>query len=326
MLQALFESGSADRRPKKTERKESLELQGHFVLRSAGCIACHTLPDLPSETAAAARRDETSSSSAAVTSDAPTGSGSEAADTVSRDADRRDAASHLAEKVEFVTATGPNLSDVGKRRSAEWLRQWLENPAVLNSEHRMPHFELPESDREALVAALSSAGNVDSREESAQAPGKSAQDSAGTEHIESGRRLVIAARCASCHDIPGIPPLLEEDQKLVVKSAVDGTPFGGCLAEENSNRRNSGEQIDGTDWSDRAPAFALSDHQRLLIFEWHQMVVNLNVNQQLSNVNQQLALNPQHPKLSSSERGRRLVERIGCLACHDRNTLRGLSA
>lgn len=318
VLQTLFETGGADRRPKKTERKESLELQGHFVLRSAGCIACHTLPDLPSETAAEARRDENSHSSAGVTSDAPAGSHSEAVDTVSRDAAPRGAGSHFAEQADSVTAFGPDLSEVGKRRTAEWLRQWLQNPAALNAEHRMPHFDLPESDREALVAALSSAGKVDSQEEPAQAPGKSALDSAGTEQIESGRRLVIAARCASCHHIPGIPPLLEEDQKLVVKSAADGTPFGGCLAEENSNRRNSDEQIDGTDWSDRAPTFALSHQQRLLIFEWHQMVVN-------SNVNQQLALNPQHPKLSSSERGRRLVERTGCLSCHDRNTLRGLS-
>jgi len=54
------------------------------------------------------------------------------------------------------TAIGPNLSGVGAKYSASYLRQWLRDPQSVRPAAHMPRLELTAEDVESLAAYLSS--------------------------------------------------------------------------------------------------------------------------------------------------------------------------
>lgn len=90
-----------------------------------------------------------------------------------------------------TTAYAPALDGLRDKTTAGWVRAWLQDPAALNQDHRMPVFDLPAADREALVAFLWSL------------PGPSLEplptDPAGDS--DRGRLAVATRRCATCHRI-----------------------------------------------------------------------------------------------------------------------------
>ncbi|MFQ5730665.1 MAG: PA14 domain-containing protein, partial [Planctomycetaceae bacterium] len=55
--------------------------------------------------------------------------------------------------------TGGDLSNVGAKRSARWLYQWLKDPKSLNGDHRMPVFRLTTIERKELAVFLASVRN-----------------------------------------------------------------------------------------------------------------------------------------------------------------------
>lgn len=89
--------------------------------------------------------------------------------------------------------SGGSLSAVSAKRSAEWVYQWLAEPGQLNRDHRMPVFRLSKEERRQLAVSLGG-------KRTATTPSEPVAD-----RIEHGRELVMAARCASCHRIPGVP-------------------------------------------------------------------------------------------------------------------------
>lgn len=54
------------------------------------------------------------------------------------------------------TPIGPNLSGVGAKYSASYLRQWLRDPQSVRPAAHMPRLELTAEDVESLAAFLSS--------------------------------------------------------------------------------------------------------------------------------------------------------------------------
>lgn len=91
--------------------------------------------------------------------------------------------------------TGGDLSQIGKKRSRDWIYTWLAHPEKLNRDHRMPVVKLSKEERAQLALYLTPT-------EQSTDQGEPPQDSA--EKIEAGRALVRAARCANCHRIPGV--------------------------------------------------------------------------------------------------------------------------
>src|SRR5690606_29639358 len=88
---------------------------------------------------------------------------------------------------------GGDLSDVGNRRSAEWLDSWLSTPVRLNADHRRPVFQASNGDRRAraaYLAGLKGDGKPQATSHVRQRDG---------ETLARGKALVAAARCAACH-------------------------------------------------------------------------------------------------------------------------------
>ena len=188
--------------------------------------------------------------------------------------------------------SGPELSDVGRRRSARWLWTWLKDPSRLNRDHQMPLFRLSDTERLQLVVALSALGG----------PWKAETVAVTPEQIVRGRKLVQAAGCASCHRLPGPPAKPSRD-----KTAA-GRP--GDLSRAVTDWESSclGE---APERGKRRPAFGklLAKGQAAAI----RAFVESRVKRPLT-------------ALSSYDRGRLVLERRGCLACHERGTGKGIVA
>jgi len=174
---------------------------------------------------------------------------------------------------------GGSLDSVGRRRSAEWLTTWLTDPARINPRHRMPVVPLSEKERSQLVLALGG----DAVEDSVPKP-----DSA---LVDRGTRLIAAARCTACHDIPGQAPVKPlpslgpgSDWERGCSQPPDQTRLRPSLAQADfvALRATAASWTPGT-----VPGFQLDS--------------------------------------SSSLPGSDLLIRKNCVACHDRDSLRGLS-
>ena len=182
--------------------------------------------------------------------------------------------------------SGPDLSDVGRRRSTDWLWTWLKDPARLNRDHRMPVFGLTDSERLQLVAALSALGG----------PWKRGVVEVTPDQIVAGQKLVESAGCASCHRLPGQPQAVARGAGDLSRVVSDWAR--SCLAD-SADRRS------------RRPAFgrSLSSAQSSAIRSF----VESRAKRSLS-------------ALSIRDRGRIVLERRGCLSCHERGTAKGNAA
>ncbi len=172
---------------------------------------------------------------------------------------------------------GPPLYGRHLRRSAEWIEQWLRDPAKISQGHRMPMFRLSTEERRQLAATLA----ADEVEQAVLPQGDP----------QRGKKLVQQARCASCHKLSGM-----ESPPQVPFRQIAGAGSGGaadCLAG-------------AADPQSGRPAYGLSDDQQQAVRQWLTTVTR-----------------PLEPAGVTSEF---LLQRKGCLSCHDRDTVRGLSA
>jgi glucose/arabinose dehydrogenase/mono/diheme cytochrome c family protein len=92
---------------------------------------------------------------------------------------------------------GGRLDDVATRRTAAWLDQWLRDPAAINPTHRMPVFKLTDAERQQIITAL-----VGER----KFPKENEPPKITDQLVARGREVIVAARCAVCHDLPGDVP------------------------------------------------------------------------------------------------------------------------
>ncbi len=200
---------------------------------------------------------------------------------------------------------GPNLSDVGERRTLPWLVTWLAKPERLNAEHRMPVFNLSDAERNQLALALwNLRSEPDTKDPPPLTPAaltahwktmnnfKSNKDQTHYKAwVERGRKVVVERRCAACHRFA--------DDKTVrfKKPASDlSQPVAdwskSCLAER--------------DFVERPRPYFGTNLNREAIKAYLTSRWNVKVS-----------------PLSSFARGQRLLEHKGCLACHSRHGLGG---
>ncbi len=99
---------------------------------------------------------------------------------------------------------GPDLTNIGKRRTQPWLLTWLSDPQRLNADHRMPVFTLADEERQAIVAALVN-DNSKGERGGVSPPGENSKDrgadAAPLADSTQGRRLFEQLRCAACHRV-----------------------------------------------------------------------------------------------------------------------------
>lgn len=90
--------------------------------------------------------------------------------------------------------SGSPLDDIAQRRQPAWLLQWLTEPTKLNAHTRMPVFNLNETERKQIVAALMGSAksiHVDNK-------------ISKKDVIARGKTLIEESRCAACHEISGV--------------------------------------------------------------------------------------------------------------------------
>jgi mono/diheme cytochrome c family protein len=195
---------------------------------------------------------------------------------------------------------GPDLNRVAGRRSAEWLTIWLKSPEELNSDHRMPVFSLSDDERRQIVAALMTVTQPDAEaKETENVGGKESGELSAAEKFTEGRRLVTASQCTACHSIPTLEapakkrPRVSADEDLSAVSSCVGVSPVNRVAQQTSEIRQ--------------PVFQVSEVQQRQLQAWTRTL---------------------HTELHHASRttmGELLLNRSGCLSCHDRDQHRGLS-
>lgn len=194
-----------------------------------------------------------------------------------------------AQQVPLATPyDAPDLTHVAERRSADWLNRWLQAPDSLNANHRMPIFELSNEERWQIVAALT--GGRSDEVHSSETSLLDVDD----QTIAHGRRIVEESHCAACHEIPGtksetgFPAALTRSSLAAEKSS--------CLQSAKAGHRPA-----------RQPLFRTTASARSSMEAW------------LATVDRPLQ------QVSVADRGSLLLRQNGCVACHDRDSGRGLS-
>ncbi|MEZ6039452.1 MAG: PA14 domain-containing protein [Planctomycetaceae bacterium] len=196
-----------------------------------------------------------------------------------------------------ATYSGPSFDGIEARRDAQYILRWLRDPASLNSDHRMPVFDLSDDERRQIAASLTWGSK-----KVAESPDKG-RDVTNTEpgDVDAGRKLVRQLRCYSCHAIPGMDNERETRVDLAVQMSVDNLEPGGCLSKNS---------VGGS-----TPRFSLDDRDRQALVDWYREFLSSRG-----------ANDDGVHRLSSMDHGQRVIQRKQCLACHDRDQSRGLSA
>ncbi|MFO1002149.1 MAG: hypothetical protein U0936_17585 [Planctomycetaceae bacterium] len=196
---------------------------------------------------------------------------------------------------------GPDLAGIRKRRSAKWLSKWLEAPSELNPDHRMPVFALSDDERRQIIAALmkdNSEEAVAAKDDDSKADRSEWSMDAS---IANGRRIATAANCVACHKIKGLEP---SPMKLArPQKPVSSEPSHNCLAATKpvlTSGKNPAPL--------HKPWFQTTEAERQQLSAW------------LTSVRTDLK------PATGSAMGALLMHRNSCLACHDRDLKKGISA
>ena len=189
---------------------------------------------------------------------------------------------------------GPALLAGGSKRSRGWLEAWFRDPSQLNAAHRMPVFSLSDDERRQLAVALSR----EQQAESGNAETRLSERLTASQTV-AGRELVVSARCASCHRIPG----LEKPSQLSFISgaeALAATAAGRSCVNAPAASAAGGLRPQFRTGADAAEAMRV----------WLGTI--------------EVPLHSADP--GDSAAGVLLMQRNGCVSCHDRDGEVGLSA
>ena len=94
---------------------------------------------------------------------------------------------------------GPELTRVGSKVNADWLRRWLNNPSDYEDSTRMPHYRFDEKQIALLTGFLLNKKDNDLLANVHLAP-------TDADSVARGKRLVTESGCAACHKINGVTP------------------------------------------------------------------------------------------------------------------------
>lgn len=93
----------------------------------------------------------------------------------------------------------PELTRVGNKVNADWLRRWLRAPQGYDTKTRMPRYRYDDKQVELLTAYLLGKKDDDFMANVRLAPSDAAS-------VERGKKLVADYGCAACHRMNGISP------------------------------------------------------------------------------------------------------------------------
>jgi mono/diheme cytochrome c family protein/glucose/arabinose dehydrogenase len=130
---------------------------------------------------------------------------------------------------------GGSLDRIAEKRPAQFFRDWLRKPEQLNTDHRMPVFNLNSEEVGDIAAFLSTLGKPKAEQDGDGRLG------AAPSLLEAGKRVLNQTRCAACHEIPGI------DRAAASRIDLQKVPSDGCLGEPDVARNRPGYRLNQED-------------------------------------------------------------------------------
>jgi len=94
---------------------------------------------------------------------------------------------------------GPELTRVGSKVKADWLRRWLKDPAQFEPGTRMSHYRFDDKQIDLLAGFLLAKKDDDLLSNVHLSPADAAS-------VARGKKLVTEDGCAACHQINGVAP------------------------------------------------------------------------------------------------------------------------
>lgn len=201
--------------PARGSSEEKDRQSGLTLIRSLGCLACHTIEDVGLEQPGVIVEQE--------------------------------------EGIEHGNSTvigqnvfgGGSLATIGDRRLPEWLYVWLSDPAALNPSHRMPVFDLSSQERRQVAVALASL-KAPAETKPEELP---SLDSSEDELISQGWKLIRELGCSSCHKLSprdGAEIAGKVDAPLLIGNRGDTSPKEvdwqqSCAVRTAPGARKSGQ-------------------------------------------------------------------------------------
>ncbi len=181
---------------------------------------------------------------------------------------------------------GSDLTSAGAKRHPDFFVRWLKAPQQFNSNHRMPVFELTESDRESIAVFLQNQGPPTT----AWDPGKEKEVTPDEESElrAHGKQLFLDRGCAACHSLQDAA----RSPLAAPSLASDVNWSQGCLDAPRPGRRQ--------------PGYRLGEQQREAIVHYFARMVD-----------------PQSARTAWD--GRQVMRENQCLSCHARGSQQGVA-
>ena len=159
---------------------------------------------------------------------------------------------------------GGDLSLVAAKRTQDFYGRWLENPATVNSDHRMPVFKLSALQSADLQLFLQSLGPATTASLKSIGSGYPDRDIRAR-----GKQLIAAHRCAACHKLP--TALTATVKRTALRSPSDWE--SGCLQTGDAQLRRPGFGLANADrqalkafWTNAEPnSIARVDGRQLIL-------------------------------------------------------------
>lgn len=201
--------------------------------------------------------------------------------------------------------SGPALDRIAEKTTGDWIFNWIQDPKNWSKDHRMPSLRLTQGEAQDITAYLVSKGKK---------PDEDAQlrmALADPENIKAGFNVINTYGCYACHTIKGFEKASNPSVELTnfARKDVSELAFGDAKIPETWAAWTDGKLKNPQMYVDeRSDSFMpkpnVNDEQR------HALLVFLKGQAPEVLPSKYIAYDPE------IEKGRRLVEKYNCKACH----------
>lgn len=202
-------------------------------------------------------------------------------------------------------SAGPALDRIAEKTNGDWIYNWIQDPKNWSASHRMPSLRLSKDEAQDITAYVVSHGKK---------PDEDAQlrmALADPENIKAGFNVINTYGCYACHNIKGFEKASNPSVELTnfARKEVGELAFGDAKIPQTWEAWTDGKLKNPQMYLDERsdslmPKPNINDEQR------HALVVFLKGQAPDVLPAKYIAYDPE------IEKGRRLVDKYNCKACH----------
>ena len=199
----------------------------------------------------------------------------------------------------------PALDRIAEKTSADWIYNWIQDPKNWSKDHRMPSLRLTGDEARNITAYLSGLGKMPAENADLRA------QLADAENVKAGFKVINTYGCYACHNIKGFEKASNPSVELTnyARKDVSELAFGDAKIPEtwvdwtDTKLKNPQAFVDERSTS-FMPKPNINDEQR------HALIVFLKGQKPENLESKYIAYDPE------VEKGRQLVNKYNCKACH----------